>query len=133
MKIIDNTTYVAIGSNWWGKGDTVDAAIKRVAREAKGWGSLAPESFKVAVYTHEPDEYLYWDDRGVFLVDRDTDTIKARAIVAYLVKDIQPSRPLSSMRLLSAPHAYRKGQEAIDLIKAENAEGKAPIGEAAPA
>lgn len=133
MNIIDNTTYVAIGSNWWGKGDTVDAAIKRVAREAKGWGSMAPENFNVTVYTHEPDEYLYWDDGGVFLVDRVTDTIKARAIAAYSVKDIQPSRPLSSMRLLSAPHAYRKGQEAIDLIKTWNAEGKYPIGEAVPA
>lgn len=133
MNIIDNTTYVAIGSNWWGEGDTVDAAIKRVAREAKSWGSMAPKSFDVAVYTHEPDEYLHWDDSGVFLVDRVTDVIKAHAVAAYAVKDIQPSRPLSSMRLLSAPHAYYAGQEAIELIKARNADGKAPIGSKVPA
>jgi hypothetical protein len=129
MNIIDNTIFCAIGSNWWGSGETVDAAIKRVAREAKGWGSMCPKRFDVNVYCHEPDEYLHWDDSGVYLVDRVTDIIKARAIAAYAVKDIQPSRPLSSMRLLSAPHAYYKGQEAIEWIKAWNADGKAPIGD----
>jgi hypothetical protein len=129
-KIIDNTTYVAIGSNWWGSGPSLDEAIKRVAREAKSWGSMAPKSFAVTVYTHEPDEYLYWTGDGeTYLVDRETDIIKARAIAAHGVTDINPRKPLSTMRLSGPEGAYWKGAEAIALIQSNNEHGRAPIGQ----
>lgn len=130
--LVSNRTHVAIASNWWGAGATVDEAIKRLAKEVRRWGSMAPTDVACSIYSHGPDEYLSWQNERVFLVDRETSLVKAYAIADHGVRGMDPNRPLSTMRLSGPAGAYWKGEEAIEIIAGWNTAGRAPIGEKDP-
>jgi hypothetical protein len=113
----------------WGSGTTPEAALQKVCKEAidfaRGMGGFKPGAkLDVNVYEIPAGHYAYQDERGIFVVDHDTDEIKAYAAVSHRFTDVYPRKP--AIAQTGKPEdAYHDGGAAL---AAANRERKAPIG-----
>jgi len=134
MKVRASTYFAPISimaGGVWGSDKSPDGALKRACREAVSFadalgGFKEDARITVNVFSIRDGCYAYQDERGIFEVDKETDEIVARAMVAYRYEDVDPRKPLTTCRLGKAEDAYVDGGEAA---RRANAEGKAPIGE----
>ena len=122
------------GGGVWGSAVSPDGAVKHCVKEAIGFarafGGFKPGTrLTLNVHSIRAGCYAYWDNTGVFSVDRETDVIVAYAPIAYRYEDMDPKRPLSTVRLGKVEDAYHRGRTDIDYIIKMNAEKAGRIGD----
>jgi len=115
-----------------GKDSTV--MLHMVCEEALGFAEAFggfKEGARVAVSVFEigPGCYAYFDDRGVFEVDYDTDTIVAYARITHRYEDVDPHNP-DSATSVDPDRGYAVGGR--DKLAEMNEAKTAPIGEVVP-
>lgn len=127
---------VMAGAGAYGSGDTPEKALTQCVKALKAdFGrlfDLKKARPTVKIYRIGEGRYAFWDERGVFEIDRETDQIACYAEVVRVMGDVN-LYDLTDYTPREVEDAYIDGAKGLEKLRALNTDRAAPIGESVPA